>query len=289
MQYEGNIIRPPSEAHSIILQVTAGCSHNHCTFCGAYRDKKFRIREDELIEADLQFAETYCKRQKTVFLADGNVLTLPQEKLIHLLCMIRKRLPQVRRISLYANCQDILKKSVDDLICLKEFGVKRIYMGLESGHDPTLRLIKKGADALKMIQAGRRAREAGLFLSVTVLLGIAGIHSSNEHAISTARVLNRIKPNQIAVLTLMVLDNTPLGEDYRKGRFLLPDRNKLFTELRTLIFYLEPFRTQFHSNHASNYFELEGRLPRDRNRFIERIDDAINGFANLKPETLRAL
>ena len=289
MQYEGNIIRPPSEAHSIILQVTTGCSHNRCTFCGAYRDKTFRIREDEFIAADLQFAATYCKRQRTVFLADGNVLAIPQKKLIQILAMIRNQLPQVRRVSLYANCSDILKKSVDDLLHLKELGVKRVYMGLESGHDPTLKLINKGADASEMIQAGRRVREAGLFLSITVLLGIAGIQNSNRHAVATAFVLNRIMPNQIAVLTLMILENTPLGEDFQNGIFRLPDRKTLFAELRALIAHLEPFRTQLHSNHASNYIELKGRLPRDKDKIIQRIDEAINGLAFLKPETLRAL
>ena len=140
-----------------------------------------------------------------------------------------------------------------------------------------------------MIQAGRRVRKAGLFLSVTVLLGIAGIYNSKEHALSTAQVLSKMKPNQIAVLTLMILENTPLFETYKNGLFQLPNRDTLFTELRTLISHLDSFKTQFHSNHASNYFGLDGRLPRDKNKFIDYIDDALNGTIDLKPEALRAL
>ena len=289
MQYEGNVIRPPSEAHSIILQVTTGCSHNTCTFCGAYKDKPFRIREEALILADLAFAAKYCQRQNTVFLADGNALAIPQEKLVQLMSLIRKKLPHIRRISLYANSQDIVSRSLDDLLNLKELGLGRIYMGLESGHDSILKMIGKGVDSKKMIRAGRLAREAGLFLSVTVLLGIGGMLYSNAHAIATASVLNEMKPSQIAVLTLMILDDTPLGRQYKNGQFQLPDRNTLFTELRTLLTHLGSFRTQFQSNHASNYFTLDGRLPKDKDKFIELVDLAIKGSVNLKPESLRAL
>ncbi|MDH4318496.1 MAG: radical SAM protein, partial [Desulfobulbaceae bacterium] len=145
MHYEGTVIRPPSEAFSIILQVTTGCSHNRCTFCGAYRDKPFSLKTDKQIAEDIKFAAAYCKRQKTLFLADGNVLVLPQKKLSAILKNIRKRLPFVRRVSSYANCRDILAKSDRDLRELFELGLSRIYMGLESGHDDTLLRIDKGS------------------------------------------------------------------------------------------------------------------------------------------------
>ena len=151
MHYEGNIIRPPSEADSIILQVTVGCSHNACTFCGAYRGKRFRIKEPEIIDEDIAFAARYCLRQKTVFLADGNALAIPQPQLVDLLARIRKKLPHVRRISLYANARDILERTPDELKTLRELGLHRIYMGLESGHDPTLKAIAKGNDSRSMI------------------------------------------------------------------------------------------------------------------------------------------
>ena len=289
MDYEGNIIRPPSEANSIILQVTVGCSHNACTFCGAYRDKKFRIKEEAAIRQDLEFAARYCRRQKTLFLADGNALTIPQPRMVQLLSQIREMVPQVRRVGMYANSNDILRRSPEDFQVLKNLGLKRIYMGLESGHRIVLDRICKGAEPAEMIEAGSRIREAGIFLSVTVLLGIGGTEYSQEHARATAEVLNRMQPNQIAVLTLMILQNTPLGRQYVSGRFQLPDRQTLFSELRTLLTCLDVPRAQFQANHASNYFTLAGRLPRDREKLINRIERAIDGSVTLKPESFRAL
>lgn len=289
MHYEGNIIRPPSEANAIILQVTTGCSHNRCTFCGAYRAQKFRIKDDAVVDSDLDFAANYCTRQKTVFLADGDALVIPQQRLLHLFARIKERIPWVRRISLYANCRDILNRSPEELAELKAAGLGRIYMGLESGHDKTLRAIKKGATSAEMIIAGRRVKESGIFFSVTCLLGIAGIRYSLQHAADTAAVLNKIQPSQIAVLTLMLLDNTELGRTAAAGSFLLPDKLGLFQELNTLIAGLEVPRCQFQANHASNYFTLDGRLPRDKEKFLATIDEAIAGTLDLKPETLRGL
>jgi radical SAM superfamily enzyme YgiQ (UPF0313 family) len=289
VHYEGNIIRPPSEAHAVILQVTTGCSHNRCTFCGAYRGQPFRIKDDAVIDQDIDFAARHCKKQKTVFLADGDALVIPRQRLLQICRRIRTKLPWVRRISLYGNCRDILNRTVDELAELKAAGLGRIYMGLETGHDTTLVAIQKGATAEDMVRAGRRVREAGIFLSVTCLLGIAGIRYSLQHAADTAEVLNRMQPSQIAVLTLMLLDNTELGQAAAAGRFQMPDRLGLFQELRTLVARLEPGRCQFQANHASNYFSLDGRLPRDRELFLATIDEAIAGSLDLKPETLRGL
>ena len=289
MQYEGNIIRPPSEANSIILQATVGCSHNACTFCGAYRDKRFYVKDETVILQDLEFAATYCKRQKTLFLADGDALAIPQSTLLHTLSLIKKQLPHVRRVSLYANCRDILQRTRDELKALKDLGLGRIYMGLESGHKQILKKICKGANPDEMIKAGTRVRESGIFLSVTSLLGIGGTELSLDHARATADVLNRMKPNQVAVLTLMILDNTPLGNQYKSGQFCLPDQEGLLQELRTLVANLDIEKAQFQSNHASNYLTLNGRLSRDKEKFIDIIDQAIHGNLSLKPEILRAL
>ena len=289
MHYEGHIIRPPSEANAIILQVTTGCSHNRCTFCGAYREQKFRIKDDAVVDSDLDFAANYCTRQKTVFLADGDALVIPQQRLLDLFARIKEKLPWVRRISLYANCRDILNRSPEELAELKAAGLGRIYMGLESGHTKTLATIKKGATSAEMILAGRQVKEASIFLSVTCLLGIAGIRYSLQHAADTAAVLNKIQPSQIAVLTLMLLDNTELGQTAAAGSFQLPDKLGLFQELRTLIVRLKVPRCQFQANHASNYFTLDGRLPRDKDNFLATIDEAIAGTLDLKPETLRGL
>ena len=291
MHYLGNIIRPPSEANSIILQVTVGCSHNRCTFCGAYHDpeQKFHIKDERIIAEDIAFAARYCRQQKTVFLADGDALIIPQKRLLDLCQKIRAEVPWVRRISLYANCRDILKRSAQELAVLHQAGIGRIYMGLESGHELTLKAIKKGSTSIEMIEAGQRVREAGIFLSVTCLLGIGGKQYSRQHAEDTAAVLNEMQPSQIAVLTLMLLENTELGQAVAAGSFELPDQAELFQELHTLLAGLDDFRCQFQANHASNYFALDGRLPKDRETFLAIIDQALSGAVALKPEGLRGL
>ena len=291
MDYQGDIIRPPSEAFSIILQATVGCSHNRCTFCGAYRDqdKHFQVKPWERIDADLDFAATYCRNQTTLFLADGDALAIEDAQLIHLLETVRRKLPWIRRVSTYATSQNIAQKSDHAFERFRALGLSRLYMGLETGHDPTLKAIAKGVDAQSMVESGQRVRKAGFFLSVTCLLGIAGAQLSQEHARATAEVLNRMQPHQIAVLTLMLLPNTPLFRMAIKGRFCMPDQDALFLELRTLLAGLGPNRTQFYANHASNYFSLSGRLPKDQERMLATIDQALTGSLALKPEGFRGL
>ncbi len=289
MDYQGDIIRPPSEAFSLILQVTIGCSHNRCTFCGAYRTTRYQIKPWERIEADLDFAATWCRRHSTIFLADGDALALPPALLTALLLRIREKLPWIRRVSSYATCQNILGLSDAHLLRYRQLGLHRVYMGLESGHDPTLKAIAKGVDSEQMIVAGQRLRTAGIFVSVTCLLGIAGVAASLAHAQATAEALNRMQPHQIAVLTLMVLENTPLYRLQRQGRYVMPDTAQLFGELRGLLTGLASFRTQFHANHASNYFSLSGRLPKDRDSMLGVIDQALAGGIRLKQEACRGL
>ena len=289
MNYEGNIIRPPSEAHSIILQVSVGCSHNKCTFCGAYKGVRFRIKDAATIDADIAFAARYCKNQKRVFLADGDALIIPAARLEEIFSNIRQNLPWVNRISLYGNTKSILRKTVEELQRLKELGLDRVYLGLESGHDPTLASIGKGVNAEQMIMAAEMVRAAGLFLSVTVLLGIAGRDQSSRHAMETGRVLTRMKPNQIAALTLMLLENTPLYNEVRSGSFLLPDPNMLLEELGTLVECINLERVQFQANHASNYLPISGRLAKDRERILGIIADGLSGRHPLKAECRRAL
>ena len=289
MHYEGNIIRPPSEANSIILQVTVGCTHNKCSFCGTYRNELFRLKDEKLLEESLEFAAHHCKRQNRIFLADGDVLSLPQVKLLDIFSRIREKLPWVNRISLYGNAKNILRKSPEDLKQLKDLGLARVYMGLESGHDPTLLAINKGVDAESLVKAGRLIRNGGLFLSVTVLLGIGGKADSEPHAIATGRVISAMKPSQVGVLTLMLLPTTPLHDMAREGSFDLPDATGLLRELYLIVENIDLDRVQFQSNHASNYLPINCRLPRDRNKVLNAIEMAINGKTSLKPEYLRAL
>ncbi len=289
MHYEGNIIRPPSEANSIILQVSVGCSHNKCTFCGAYKGVRFRIKDATTINEDISFASRYCKKQKRVFIGDGDALIIPTDRLAEIFSSIRNSLPWVNRISLYGNAKSILRKNNEELGRLKKLGLDRVYMGLESGHTPTLKKIRKGVSAEQMVEAAAMIREAGLFLSVTALLGIAGIADSEIHASESGRVLTEMNPNQIAALTLMLLENTPLYEEAHSGSFLLPDQKILLTELKTMVQCINLDRVQFQANHASNYLPISGRLQKDKNKILQLIEDGLSGRQYLKQESQRAL
>jgi radical SAM superfamily enzyme YgiQ (UPF0313 family) len=291
MNYDGDIIRPPSEASSIIIQVTVGCSHNKCTFCGAYKDpgKKFRIRSEAEILENISFAAQHCHKQKRVFLADGDALILSQKLLLRIFGWLKQQLPQVSRIAMYGNAKAIRSKTLAELNELKALGLHRIYMGLESGDDRVLSSVKKGETADSMIQAGNLVRQAGIFLSVTVLLGLAGVEGSLRHARESARVLSKMQPNQIAALCLMPLENTPLGQQYAAGCFQLPDATAMLLELRELISNTYCDKVQFMANHASNYLPLVGRLARDKDRLLAEIELALQGKQSLVPEQFRAL
>jgi radical SAM superfamily enzyme YgiQ (UPF0313 family) len=289
MRYEGTIIRPPSEAFSIILQVTVGCSYNRCTFCGAYKDKQFRIKSDEEIEEDLLFAARYCRRQNRVFLADGDVLILPQNRLSALLAKIRAVLPWARRVSLYGNARSIRAKSVAELTALKSYGLDRVYMGLESGSDEILERVAKGETVAGMVEAAQKINDSGLFLSVTTLLGLAGVELSETHARQSAEALNRMTPKQVAALTLMPMANTLMGRQHQAGLFHLPDQYGILRELRILVTGLELSRSLFHANHASNYLPIEGTLRKDKEKILAAIDLALAGGTKLVPEGMRAL
>lgn len=283
------IIRPPSEADSIILQVTVGCSHNKCTFCGAYKGVRFRIKEEEVVNRDIAFAATYCRRQKRVFLADGDALILPQRRLVELLTRIRREIPWVNRINLYGNAKSVLAKSATELKELRELGLDRVYMGLESGSDRILQQIRKGVDSARMIRAGHMVKEAGLFLSLTVLLGIGGTLHAREHAEETGRVVSAMAANQIAVLTLMLLDNTELYHLEKTNGFTLPNQQEMLAELRLMVENINVSRAQFQANHASNYLPINCRLNRDKEMVLAAIDQALAGEKKLRPEHLRAL
>jgi radical SAM superfamily enzyme YgiQ (UPF0313 family) len=289
MHYEGNIIRPPSEANSILLQVTVGCSHNKCAFCGTYRGERFKIKDNETIMADIDFAAQHCRRQRRIFLCDGDALIIPQKRLLAILQDIKVRLPWVTRVGAYANTKSLKMKSDKELRTLYQAGLGILYMGLETGDDVTLKAIKKGADSATMIEMGRKAKAAGFKLSVTVLLGISGRERSQIHAKETGRVLTALDPDYIGALSLMLIPGTPLYEDHRAGRFPLLSAEEMLSELRTMFAETHLSKGLFHANHASNYLPIKARLPRDRESVLALIDKALAGGVGLKPEWLRAL
>ena len=289
MHYEGNIIRPPSEANSILLQVTVGCSRNKCTFCGTYAGERFKIKPDSIIMEDIAFAARHCKRQRRVFLCDGDALIIPQKRLLNILKEIEKQLPWVTRVGLYANAKALKMKTDEELKELKAHGVGIVYMGLETGDDVTLKKINKGATAAQMIAMGRKAKKAGFKLSVTVLLGIAGPQRSQIHANETGKVISEMDPDYVGALSLMLIPETPLHQDYVSGEFHLIDPPEMLAELRTMIAATDLTRGLFHANHASNYLPIKARFPKDKQRTLQLIDEALKGKVPLKPEYLRAL
>ena len=289
MDYQGIIIRPPSEANSIILQVTVGCSHNKCTFCGTYKGVRFGIKPESVIQQDIEFAARYCRRQRRVFLTNGDALILPQSRLLKLLKTIRERLPWVTRIGMYGNAKSIRTKTLKDLIALRERGLGIVYMGLETGDDVTLKKVRKGVRADTIIKMGQRVIEAGIKLSVTVLLGLAGPERSDVHAEATGRALSAMDPDYVGALSLMLLPNTPLGRDYAEGRFRLVSPMEMLMELKTMIAHTDLSGGLFYANHASNYLPIKARLPRDKQATVNLIDQALRGDVPLRPEFMRAL
>jgi radical SAM superfamily enzyme YgiQ (UPF0313 family) len=289
MHYEGYCIRPPSEAFSILLQVTLGCSHNKCTFCGSYKDKRFTIKDDNTILSDILFASKYMKRQDRLFLMDGDALVIPQKRLMWILDRIREHLPWVRRVGAYANTKSIKMKSVEQLIELKGNGLGILYLGVETGDAELRKKINKGSTAQTCIEMGKKVREAGMKLSVTVLLGIAGREGSLKHARATGELLSAMDPNYVGALTVMLIPGTPLYEDYRKEEFQLPDEKELLQELREMIAHTNLTRGLFFSNHASNYLPVKARLPKGKQEALDLIDAALKGEVGLRPEWMRAL
>lgn len=289
MHYEGRVIRPPSEAYSILLQATVGCSHNKCTFCGTYKDERFKIKPDEAIFADIAYAARHFRDRRRLFICDGDALIIPQARLEKILEEIRRQLPWITRVGVYANAKSIERKTPEELARLRELGIGIAYLGLESGDDVTLKRIRKGADSEKMIRMGRKIRAAGVKLSVTVLLGVAGRERSEIHASETGRVLSAIDPEYVGALSLMLIPGTEMHEEYRTGDFELLGPEEMLRELRTMIAHTDMSRGQFHANHASNYLPIKARMPRDKEATLRLIDQALSGKIGLKPEWMRAL
>jgi radical SAM superfamily enzyme YgiQ (UPF0313 family) len=289
MHYEGMCIRPPSEASSILLQATVGCSHNKCTFCGTYKEKRFRIKDNDIILRDILYASRYMKHLDRLFIMDGDALIIPYPRLKWILEMVREHLPQVKRVGVYANSKGIRLKSEDDLRELKNLGLGIVYYGVETGDDHTLEAIRKGANAQKLLEMGLKIKRAGIQLSVTVLLGIAGAERSPIHAKATGELLSAIDPDYVGALTLMIIPGTPLADDLVAGKFKLPDNAGLLKELREMVASTSLSRGLFFSNHASNYLPVKVRYPGGKEQALHLIDMALRGEVGLRPEWLRAL
>ena len=295
MRYDSDLLyRPPGEWKSYLLQCTIGCSNNQCTFCGMYKEKKFRIRPVEEILEDIDMArEYYGPDLERVFLMDGDAIIMKTEELLQILEKLYRTFHRLDKVTLYAGPKSTLSKSLEELRALHEAGLSRAYLGVESGSDRVLQFIHKGCSAEQMLLAGQRLVEAGIDLWVTVILGMTGANGEGgdweEHILSTAKMINAMKPRHLSAMTFAPAKGTPLGEDVLAGRFEVCSADHVLEECRLLIERLEVDPLHFTSNHASNYLPLKGGLPEDRKRFLDMIDQALAGKIRLRKTLNRGI
>ncbi|MDR1490654.1 MAG: radical SAM protein [Desulfovibrio sp.] len=276
MHYEGMIYRPPSEGGSLIIQATVGCPHNRCRFCNMYKDKRFRIRKvAEILEDIDEAGRLYGKDNvRTVFLADGNTAVMRTGHLLRILERLNEVFPRLERITSYCASQYMDKKTEEEWADLRSAGLSRIHCGMESGHDPLLSKVCKGTSMEEQIRGGRAVRAAGIELSMYYLAGLGGAEMSGSHAADSAAVLNAVNPEFIRVRTFTPMPGTELGEDCRSGRFIPLDAHATLRELRLLIERLEGDGL-FLSDHWLNFADIRGRLPKDKERMLKAVDEAL--------------
>lgn len=287
MRYEGMIYRPPSEAYSLIVQVTIGCSQNRCIFCSMFKEKRFRIRKVEEVLEDLQDARNKYRYVEKIFLADGDALICKMTDLESILHFIKDQFPECKQVTLYGSPRSILMKQQEDLDKLRELGISMIYMGLESGNDEVLTYMKKGVTSQEMIEAAQKVKQAKIRLSVTAISGLGGRRLWKEHAKDTGLVLSQMKPDYIGLLTLMIEEDLPLADKIRSGEFELLNPYDILIETKEMLKYMDCPDCIFRSNHASNYVSLRGTLNQDKEAMINLLDEAIKGNVHLKSEWMR--
>jgi radical SAM superfamily enzyme YgiQ (UPF0313 family) len=286
------IIRPPSEANSLLLPITIGCSHNKCTFCRTYLGVQFRIRPLEDIKQDIdRVAKNYSWSLRRVFLEEGDAIIAPQHRLVEALKYLNEKFPNLEKIGSYATPQAALIKSPEELKELHRLGLKIVYMGVESGDEELLKKINKGATYDQIVEAGRRIKETGITLSVTVILGLGGPAGSQNHALKTAKILSDIDPDFAGALTILLVPGTPLHRDWEEGRFELITPFQSLEELKTIIENAKFTDCFFTANHASNYLPIKARLPKQKAAVLKLINEVLESqdMSRLRPEFTRAL
>lgn len=269
--YSEPLFRPPSEARSLIIQVTEGCSHNKCRFCYMYKGKQFRLRSKEEIKDHIEWLKSYYRNPERIFLADGNVMCLKTEKLIELLEYIKSQFPSAKRISSYSGPLDLIRKTDEELKLIRETGLELLYVGVESGSDNVLSMMEKGANQQQMIEAGRKALKAGFKLSCMIISGLGGTEYMKEHAVESAKVISAINPTYFSLLRLVVEDNSELSEDVRQGKFHLLTPLQVIDENIMMLENMDLKDCIFRANHVSNYVNQAGTLNRDRDMLVERL------------------
>jgi len=290
MRYEGSVYRPPSEAYSLIVQVTIGCAHNKCTFCSMFKDKRFRVRNLNEILEDLDSARQHYRRVNRIFLADGDALVLKNKDLLVILDHIRKLFPECERVGIYGSPQDVLRKTQEELTELLEHGIGIIYIGAESGSDKVLTDINKGAARAEIIKAVKKIEAAGIQASVTFISGLAGQDGWENHAIESGTMISEMEPSYVGLLTLITEPGAELHQEIMEGRFHLLSPVDVLKETALLLENTNVTKTcVFRSNHASNYVSLKGDLPKDKERMLEQLRTAMNHSDMLKDDRFRML
>jgi radical SAM superfamily enzyme YgiQ (UPF0313 family) len=275
MRYEGIVYRPPSEARSLIVQVTIGCAHNTCTFCNMYKAKDFRVRSMEEIMEDLREAHnSYGAYVQKVFLADGDALVLQTEKLLEILKAVRELFPNCTRVASYGTAQDILRKSEEELKSLQKAGLGIVYVGAESGDDEILASICKGVTAEELKAAGQKLKRCGIQTSVTLISGLGGRSKVEEHARSCAELISAMNPDYASFLTLRLYEGTPMYDDVVTGRFERITADEIVDEMKIFLEHVDSPGTVFRTNHASNYVVLAGNLNEDIPSMLAQLDEA---------------
>ncbi len=292
MRYDSDLIyRPPGEWRSYLLQCTIGCSHNKCTFCAMYKSKQFRIRPLEEILEDIDMARDYYgPGVERVFLMDGDAIVMKTEQLLKILEKLYQNFPNLQKVTTYAGPKSTLSKSVSELKELRAAGLSRAYLGVESGSDAVLTAINKGCTAAQMLKAGQNLVEAGIDLWAILILGLTGQDGDwEEHVLSSAKMINEMKPRHLSAMTFAPAKGTQLGEDVLAGRFKVCTPDHILEECRMLIEHLDVDPLHFTSNHASNYLPLKGGLPEDKEKFLSLIDQALEGKIRLRKTLNRGI
>lgn len=292
MRYEGQIYRPFSEANSYLLQCTIGCSHNQCTFCGMYKDRKYRVRSLAEIMEDIRMAKAHYGDLEKVFLCDGDAVAMETAQLLEILETLYKTFPSLRHVGTYVGPQSTLAKSMSELCALRAAGLTKAYLGVESGDDRVLAEIKKGVTAAQMLEAGQHLVAADINLSSMVLLGIAGKgERAREHAMATAEITNRMKPKYLAALTTTPVPGTVLYHKVQKGEFELPDPFDTLEEMKIMFESITMDNLKFVGVHASNYLPVSGTLQKDKAKMLETVNAVLETRDRkaLRPERMRGL
>ncbi len=289
MRYFGRVFRPPSEAYSLIVQVTYGCSHNTCAFCSMYKEKRFALRPLEEVLEDFRMARQTYRHVGRVFLADGDALVRRASELYTILDTVRTLFPECERVTCYASPSSIRIRTEEELRTLREKGLTMVYMGLESGCDTVLERMHKGHLSAEIVEMGQKVRRCGIALSVTAITGLGGPELLERHAIETAEAFNAMDPEYIGMLTLMVEEETPLYDWVRDGSFQLLSPPQVLEETRLLVERLDSPGSVFRMNHASNYLALKGTLNQDKEAMLRAIDAAEHDLSRLRPEEWRGL